>query len=591
MTNIPAIIDMPGSKMEWNGDVLAATLRNVGMRYIALCPGSSFRGLHESLTNFLGDKSPDHLLCLHEEHCVSIAHGYAKLMSDPMGVLVHSNVGLMHATMAIYNAFCDRVPVFVMAGTAALDASRRVAPAHWLHSSLDQGELVRNYVKWDDMPISASSTVESIMRAWNIAQTAPRGPVFLTLDQRMQEDRNEKIEALPDPKRYRPPASPVPESSLVAEAAEMLLKAEKIVILAGRVSRSVKAWQERIEFAERLNAQVITDLKTGTAFQTNHPLHVRPASLVNGSKEAIAAVKAADLVLSLDWLDAANLFRLAGDGKPCNAKVIRASLDRYIHNGWSREHQGLAPCDLELVGEPCRVVSLLLEEMRSKGPKSWKATVKSRYPETDANPEKAFADGDDVTLYSIGKTLESLRAGKPTTIVRLPLGWDPSAYAFNHPLDYLGYDGAGGIGSGPGMGVGAALALRDSGSDRLPVVMVGDGDFLMGSSAIWTAAHHRIPLLILIVNNKSYYVDEVHQRTVSATRGRTTENSWLGQQIDDPEADMVQVAKGHGVDAEGPVRTCKQLREALKRGIKAVEAGGCYAVDIRVIPNYEPPMS
>jgi thiamine pyrophosphate-dependent acetolactate synthase large subunit-like protein len=340
-----------------------------------------------------------------------------------------------------------------------------------------------------------------------------------------------------------------------------------------------------------LNAQVVTDLKTGTAFPTNHPLHVRPASLVNGSKEAIAAVRAADLVLSLDWLDAANLFRLAGQGKPYAAKVIRCSLDRYVHNGWSREHQGFAPCDLELVGEPCRVVSLLLEQIRPAQKNKKSPAVRPDYPEIAADPAKAFSENDDVTLYAIGKILEGARAGKPTTIVRLPLGWDPSAYAFNHPLDYLGYDGAGGIGSGPGMGIGAALALRDIGSDRLPVVMVGDGDFLMGSSALWTAAHHRIPLLTLIVNNKSYYVDEVHQRTVSAARGRTTENSWLGQQIDDPEADMVQVAKGHGVEAEGPVRTCKQLREALDRGIKAVEAGGCYAIDIRVIPNYEPPMS
>jgi thiamine pyrophosphate-dependent acetolactate synthase large subunit-like protein len=378
---------------------------------------------------------------------------------------------------------------------------------------------------------------------------------------------------------------------LVEEAAGMLLKAKKIVILAGRVSRSEEAWRERIELAERLNAQVVTDLKTGTAFPSNHPLHVRPASLVNGSKESIAAVRAADLVLSLDWLDAANLFRLAGEGKPYGAKVIRCSLDRYVHNGWSREHQGFAPCDLELVGEPCRVVSLLLEQIRAAQKDKKSPAAKPHYPEIAADPTKAFSENDDVTLYAIGKILEGVRAGKPTTVTRLPLGWDPSAYAFNHPLDYLGYDGAGGIGSGPGMGVGAALALRETGSDRLPVVMVGDGDFLMGSSALWTAAHHRIPLLTLIVNNKSYYVDEVHQRTVSAARGRTTENSWLGQQIDDPEADMVQVAKGHGVDAEGPVRTCKQLREALERGIKAVEAGGCYAIDIRVIPNYEPPMS
>ncbi len=585
MIKIDAIADRPGAKMEWSGDVLAVLLREIGMRYVALCPGSSFRGLHESMTNFLGDRAPTHLLCLHEEHSVSIGHGYAKLADEPMGVLVHSNVGLMHATMAIYNAFCDRVPVFVMAGSAALDSARRVAPAHWLHASLDQGGLVRNYVKWDDQPISLAGTMESILRAWNIATTAPKGPVYLTIDQRMQEEKNDKIDKVPDAKRYRAPASPIPEPELVREAAEILKAGKKVVILAGRVSRSEAAWKERIELAELLGARVVTDLKTGAAFPTDHPLHVSPASLVNGSKAAIAAVGEADVILSLEWLDAANLFRLAANGAPIKAKVIRASLDRYIHNGWSREHQGFAPCDIELVGEPCRAASLLLAELKRQG------ATKKALPAAVPVEEKSFADEDEITLYSIGKTLEKLRAGKPTTVVRLPLGWDPSAYAFKHPLDYLGYDGAGGIGSGPGMGVGAALALRDSKSGRLPVVMVGDGDFLMGSSAIWTAAHHRIPLLMLIVNNKTYYVDEVHQRIVSAARGRPTEHSWVGQQIDDPEADIVQVAQGHGFQSEPPVRTCKELRAALERGIAIVEKGGCYAIDIRVLPNYEPPLS
>ena len=333
MTKIEAIVDRPGAKMEWNGDVLARLFREIGMRYVALSPGSSFRGLHESMTNFLGDQKPHHLLCLHEEHCVSIGHGYAKVASEPMGVLVHSAVGLMHASMAIYNAFCDRVPVFVMAGSAALDAARRAAPAHWLHSVLDQGELVRNYVKWDDMPISLASTVKSILRGWNIAQAAPKGPVFITLDQRMQEDRNDKLENLPDAARYKAPSPPVPDKELVKEAARMLVGARRPVILAGRVSRSEVAWKERIELAEYLSARVLTDLKTGAAFPTKHPLHVSPASLVTGSKAAIAEVAEADVILSLDWLDAANLFRLAADGKPIGAKVIRCSLDRYIHNG------------------------------------------------------------------------------------------------------------------------------------------------------------------------------------------------------------------------------------------------------------------
>src|SRR5262249_27359129 len=209
--------------------------------------------------------------------------GYAKLSAEPMGVLVHSNVGLMHASMAIYNAFCDRIPVLVMAGNAAFDSARRAAPAHWLHAALDQGDLIRNFVTWDDQPVSAAAAVESILRAWNIARTAPQGPVFVSLDQKMQEDRNEKIETLPDAARYRAPRSPVPDAALVREAAKLLAAATSPVILAGRVSRGETAWRERIELAELLGARVITDLKTAAAFPTRHPLHGGPASLVNGS--------------------------------------------------------------------------------------------------------------------------------------------------------------------------------------------------------------------------------------------------------------------------------------------------------------------
>src|SRR5262249_16380865 len=161
---------------------------------------------------------------------------------------------------------------------------------------------------------------------------------------------------------------------------------------------------------------------------------------------------------------------------------------------------------------------------------------------------------------------------------RVPLGWHAGAYPFREPLDYLGYDGSGGIGSGPGQAVGAALALR--GSDRLPVALIGDGDFLMGATALWTAVHHRIPLLAMIANKNSYCVDEEHQRTVSRQRERSLDNAWVGQRIDDPEVDLVAMARAQGCSAERVERR-GDLVAAIERGIVAVDSGACHVIDVR----------
>ncbi|MCL4764984.1 MAG: thiamine pyrophosphate-binding protein [Hyphomicrobiaceae bacterium] len=581
------------NRMPYNSDAVAALLRSVGMKYVALCPGSSYRGLHESLVNFLGNRDPEMLLCLHEEHAVAIAHGYAKVAPEPMGVLVHANVGLMHATMTIYNAFCDRAPVIVMAGTAALDAAKRTVPAHWQHSVLDLGDLVRTYVKWDDQPISLPATCESILRAWNVAQTAPRGPVFLSLDQRLQEERNENVETLPDASRYRPGAAALPRPELIREAAGLLAGAARPVILAGRVSRSEAAWGQRIELAEMLGADVFTDLKTGAAFPTDHSLHAAQPSLGVTTKPGAEKLRGADVVLSLDWVDMGNLFRFAWPEGPPQARIIRCSVDRHIHNGWSREHQGLVPVDVDLLAEPCDVVPLLIAQLqRDSGQLTERAAARRQRREAEQRPPEPRrapeAPPDSIGLWDLGVAFAEVIRDKPATVARLPLGWHADAWPMRHPLDYLGYDGAGGIGSGPGMGVGAALALRGSG--RLAVVMVGDGDFLMGASALWTAAHHRIPLLMIVANNAAYHVDEVHQRTVSRQRNRPVDKAWVGQRIDDPEADLVKIAEGFGSEGES-VASRGALLAALRRAVAAVDAGGRFLLDVRILHDYQPDAS
>jgi thiamine pyrophosphate-dependent acetolactate synthase large subunit-like protein len=573
----------------WCSDAIARLLRELGIRYVALSPGSSFRGLHESLVNVLGNQDPEMLLCLHEEHAVAIAHGWAKVTGTPMGVLVHANVGLMHATMAIYNAFCDRVPMLVMGGVAPMDAGRRISPAHWYHSVLDQGALVRDYVKWDDQPISVKGTLEALLRANQLTRTAPMAPCYVSIDQRMQEDALPELPVWPDVRRYAPPVPFCPDQDAVRRAAELLIAAERPLILAGRVSRDEKAWAQRIKLAEALGADIVTDQKVAAAFPTDHPLHPGDPMLVFADERSLASIRAADVILSLDWVDMVNLFRRVWTDGSVPPKVIQISADRLVHKGWTRDHMGLPAADLDLLAEPCAAVPMLLDEVRRQGGSAAvkRATARLAKRKAEREPRQAkrasTACPEDIALWDMGTCLDAARGERPVSVIRTPLGWHSGAFPVRHPLDYLGYDGSGGIGSGPGQAVGAALAL--AGTGRLPVALMGDGDFLMGATALWTAVHHRVPLLVMIANNTSYFVDEEHQRTVSRQRNRSIDNAWIGQRLEDPAIDLGAMARAQGCTAERVERR-SELAGAIVRGIAAVDSGLCHVVDIKILPDY-----
>src|SRR5262249_4553451 len=260
----------------WGSDVVAETLRALNIPYIALNPGASYRGLHDSIVNYLGNETPQMLLCLHEEVAVSIAQGYAKVTGKAMAAAVHSNVGLFHATMAIFNAWCDRTPVLILGATGPVDANKRRPWIDWIHTAADQGAIIRNYTKWDDQPASPAAARESLLRAAWIANTAPMGPVYVNLDAEMQETK--LADQLPpiDASRYTPATATAAPPELIAAAASLLESAKQPLILMGRVSRSIDAWEARVALAEALQAKVITELKLGAAFPTDHPLHAGP---------------------------------------------------------------------------------------------------------------------------------------------------------------------------------------------------------------------------------------------------------------------------------------------------------------------------
>jgi thiamine pyrophosphate-dependent acetolactate synthase large subunit-like protein len=560
-------VNAPG----FGSDVVAETLRALDIPYIAVTPGASYRGLHDSIVNYLGNKTPQMLLCLHEETAVAIAHGYAKVSGKAIAAAVHSNVGLQHATMAIFNAWCDRMPVVVLGATGPVDAMHRRPWIDWIHTARDQGALIRGYTKWDDQPASAGAAREALMRGAWIANTAPQGPVYINLDAEMQEAK--LAEPLPpiNAARYMPPVVTAAPTDLVQQAAAMLKDAKQVAILAGRASRSEEAWNDRIALGEALNASVATDLKIGASFPTDHPLYTGASHGL--TPDSIEAARRADVILSLDWVDLAGALRMA-DVSP-STKIIQISLDHRIHNGWSMDHQALPAVDLFLSAHPDHVVAQLLKAIGATGkPRA------VRQPPAPAGDREPAGFTNEQIAYALRKVV----GGRPVTLTHLPISWEDRWWTFRHPLDFLGSDGGGGIGGGPGISVGAALALKNSG--RLPVAICGDGDYLMGVTAVWTAVHYKIPLLFVIANNRSFYNDELHQERVARMRSRPVENKWIGQRMADPEIDLAAMGRAQGAAGFGPVTNPADLAEALKQAIAAVDAGSVAVVDVRVEPGY-----
>ncbi|MFZ4288796.1 thiamine pyrophosphate-binding protein, partial [Variovorax sp. HJSM1_2] len=294
----------------WGSDAIAEMLRAMDIPYVLLNPGASFRGLHDSLVNHLGNEKPQMVVVLHEEHAVAIAHGYAKVTGQPLIAILHSNVGLMHGSMAIFDAWVDRVPVIVLGATGPVDAHKRRPWIDWIHTAQDQGALVRNFTKWDAQPASIPSAQEALLRARQIATTAPQGPVYVCFDAALQESKLAERPVLPDPARYLAPAPARPSDEVLAQAAAWLSGAQRPVILMGRVNRDEQGWQQRVLLAESLQAEVLTDLRVGAAFPTDHPLHAAPAgAFLNPAAQEV--LRNADVVLSLDWLDLAGTLKQA----------------------------------------------------------------------------------------------------------------------------------------------------------------------------------------------------------------------------------------------------------------------------------------
>lgn len=570
------------------GDFMVDVFKALGFEYFAINPASSFRGLHEAVVNYGNNKMPELLTCTHEEIAVAMAHGYAKVEGKPMGILAHGTVGLQHATMAMYNAWCDRAPVYVMVGNL-VDATTRLPGVEWAHSAQDPASIVRDFAKWDDQPVSLQHFAESAVRAYKVAMTPPMAPVLLVLDAELQEN------PLPADVKLRIPkltnaVPPQGDSGAVAEAARLLVAAEAPVLVADRLARTPAGMARLVELAEALQVPVI-DQGGRLNFPTRHPL--------NQSGRARELLSQADLIVGLELNDFWGTMHTVRD------QVHRSSLpvtrsgvktvsigvgDLYLKANY-QNFQRYAEIDLAIAGDGEATLPSLTEAVKA-------LANRDRKPAFDARGKK-FADARAKMLDEARNDATYGWDAVPITTARLcaelweqirtedwsllnatlfQRSWPQRLWTMDKHHQYIGGSGGAGIGYTAPAALGAALANRKHG--RLSVVLQSDGDLMYVPGTLWTAAHHQIPLLYVVHNNRAYHQEFMYLQAMANRRMRGIENAHVGTTLRNPFIDFATVAKGFGVYAEGPIEDPKDLGPALRRAIAVVKRGEPALIDV-----------
>jgi thiamine pyrophosphate-dependent acetolactate synthase large subunit-like protein len=568
----------------YGSDLVVDLLRALGTKYVPLNPGSSFRGLHDSLVNHGGNRDPQLLLCVHEEIAVSLAHGYAK-GSQQVGVAaVHDLVGLMHASMAVYDAFCDRVPLLVLGGSGPVDPALR-RPVDWVHSATTQAQLVRDFVAWDAEPATVQAFVSDTLRAHQRAASTPSGPTYVSLDAGVQEAALTEPVELPDLALYAPAPRLAADEPSVAKAVEVLLGAERLVVSAGALGWDPEATAVLVELVELLGA-VYHDDRNTVSFPTTHPQ--------NGTGDA-GWFERADVVLAIGLPDVPG--RLSRRGKtredappPALPQVVDVSTGHLGVRSWSNTFSTPLPRTAQLLADPLTGAQQLLAALRGRvSAESAAARQEWVASQVQAQREQARAalqdtwDAQPIAPARLVSELWSVVRDLPHLLcLRNTRSWPEGVWDLPGAGSYLGHSGGGGVGYGPGAFVGGALAARDRG--LLGVGIIGDGDLLMAAGALWTAVHYRIPALLVVNDNGSFYNDEPHQAAVARDRGREPANSWIGMRMADPAIDIDGLAASYGCWTSGTVHDPAELHDALTRALAAAQEGRVAVVHVRTEP-------
>lgn len=582
-------------------DFMVDVLKSLNFDYLLTNPASSFRSLHESLINYGGNKMPEMLTCLHEESAVGMAHGYFKIAGKPLPVLAHGTVGLQHASMAIFNAWCDRVPVIIFGGNH-LDAATRPPGVPTFHAAQDPNAIIRDFTKWDDQPVSLNHFAQSVVRAYRISMTPPYEPVAISLDGGLQEVSRPPDSELQIPK-YVPSAAPQADSAALREAAKLLAAAENPVIIADRAARTAAGLRLVTELAETLQAPVV-DQRGRLNIATQHHL--------NQTGRGRALIAQADVILGLELSDfwgSVNAYIDNEDNhghglqertaKP-SAKLISISSVELLTKSNFQDFQRFQPVDIGMAGDAEASLPSLIEFVKSALPASRKDALAQR----GDRMRKARAEARARTIAAAGIAWDA----SPVSTARLcaeiwnqikgedwsmvsrdsfQSSWPTRLWPFDKYYQFIGGAGGYGVGYGAPAAVGAALANRAFG--RFSVNIQTDGDLMYAPGVLWTAAHHKIPLLNVMHNNRAYHQEVMHVQRMANRHDRVANLGGgtmpVGTGIENPNIDFAKLAASMGVWSAGPITDPKELAPALKRAVEVVKSGEPALVDVVCQPR------
>ena len=562
----------------WASDIIVDLLHAYDLPYAPLNPGASYRGLHDSIVNYGGNR-PEMLLCQHEETAVQIAHGYAKASGRPIVAILHNLVGLLHANLAIYYAYIDRAPVFIIGATGPMDETKRRPRIDWIHTAQSQGEAVRAYTKWDYQPHVIDGVPEAFARGYSVMMTEPRGPIYMCYDAWLQEQPLDHEVAMPPTGAARVPTRIAPEPDALASAANLIAAADRPVIIAEYVGREPEGFHALVALAETGGIPVY-DVDSRLNFPTRHPLNM------SHTKDVF---RDADLVLCLDTRDwekptteLASATREVVSVVPPGAKWIDIGFGDLELSSWAFDYQRLHHADLQILGDTTIAIPALtrLLETRIAKDAALGARITARTDET-AIKSRALREGWardaavdwDASPISLPRLASEVWDAIKDEDWVLSAGtleqWTRKLWDFDKPYRHPGRS----LGTATqfGISIGVALAHRDE--KRLVVDMQPDGDLMFDAGAMWVVAKHRIPMLMVMYNNRAYYNDWEHQIRMAKLRDTPVERAYIGMDLDDPAPDFAAMARSMGWYAEGPLESPEGLADALTRAIARVKAG------------------
>ncbi len=576
---------MPPDYTKYQSDVIVDLLQAYDVEYIAINPGASFRGLHDSLVNY-GDDNPKMLVCQHEETAVQIAHGYAKATGKPMACILHDLVGLLHGQMAIYYAFTDRAPILILGATGPMDESKRRPRSDWHHTAQSQGDAVRNFTKFDYQPHNIAGVPDSFMRAWSAMVTEPAGPVYLCYDAMLQETPLTADVSIPGPEIEKAPAPMAADPVKLEQIVHALLYADRPWIMAEFTGRHPGNFEKLVTLAETLGVAV-WDVNSALCFPNRHPQSLSMDTDSLAKADAILALDVVDWEKATAKLDSTTRDLTSYLSDDC--KWMEVGFHETGIGSWSLDYGRYLPKSLSALGDP-RLAMPQMTEIATRliaADPALSEKIAARKDAIAVRHNAVFArwadeaqtdrDASPVTPARLADEVWSVIRNEDWVLAAGTLRqWTRKLWDFDASHRHPGK----GLGTSTQIGMGLGVALAHKKSDKVVVTFQPDGDLMYDAGALWTAAKHEIPLLIVMFNNRAYYNDWHHQIRMARARGTDEDRAHIGMDIFDPEPDFAAMAKSMGVWAEGPIFQPEDIAPAVARALAVVKSGKPALVDV-----------